>query len=148
MEFLNYLLVSIAVFSGLLGGWIVGRIAKEELKNGKKYFVLLQRILFSAILLLVILFSIKNIWLSLFFISAMIYFFAGKNTFKDITVYLLFSIIFYLSQNRLFLLQASLMFTYGFPAGSLIYMKKKTVKDIVVRHIWFIFLALALFLVV
>lgn len=148
MEVLNYVLVSLAVFSGLLVGWLVGVIAKEELKPGKKYLVLLKRFLFCAVFLIAAIFIVSSIWLTLVFIGALIYFFAGEYPLKDVVVYLLFGIVFYLSVERLFLLQASLMFIYGFPVGSLMYFEKKKIKDAFLRYAWFIPVAIVLFLVI
>jgi hypothetical protein len=144
MEILNYFLVSIVVFAGLFCGWIVGRIAKEELKPGRKYFLLLEKFIFSAVFLVAIIFVVNNIWLSVVFFGALVYLLGSEGVFKEIIVYVLFGVVFYLSIEKLFLLQAALMFVYGFPAGSL----EKSVKNIIIRHIWFIPIAVVLFLVV
>jgi hypothetical protein len=144
MEILNYFLISLVVFAGLIGGWLVGIIAKEELKPGKKYLVLLEKFLFSAVFLIAIIFVVNNIWLSIIFVGALVYLLGTDGPVKDILVYVLFGVAFYLSVERLFLLQAALMFVYGFPAGSL----EKGVKEIIVKYAWFIPIAVLLFLVI
>ena len=90
MEALNLILVSaVALFGGFFSGYAVGRIAKEELKAGKKYFVWLKRIVLLAIFAaLAVSFSAKSI-------------------------------------EEYFLLVAALVFLYGFPAGSLFYLRRK-----------------------
>ena len=45
MEILNYVLAIIFSFFGIFAGMLLGYIAKEELRAGKKYFVWMQNIL-------------------------------------------------------------------------------------------------------
>jgi hypothetical protein len=144
MEILNYFLVSLIVFAGLFCGWLVGIIAKEELKPGKKYLALLEKFLFSAVFLIAIIFVVNNMWLSIIFVGALVYLLGTDGPIKEIIIYVLFGITLYLSVERLFLLQAALMFVYGFPAGSL----EKGIKDIIIKYVWFIPIAVLLFLVI
>ena len=50
ITYLNYFLASIISYLGLLVGLIIIKLAPEEHKPGKKYFILLRKILFFLIL--------------------------------------------------------------------------------------------------
>lgn len=89
MEALNYFLAAaVALFGGLASGYIVGLIAKEELKQGRKYFVWLKRALLLAVAFV-----------------------------------LSYSLIAGYSDSH-FLVIAALVLLYGFPAGSLFYLRR------------------------
>ena len=56
-------------FTGILLGWLLAKIAPEELKHGQKYFQLLKQVLFLAISLAgLILMWKQNSWLWFFII--------------------------------------------------------------------------------
>ena len=48
---LNYFATLFVVFLGLPVGYLISYLAKEELKPGKKYFILFKSVLFSLILM-------------------------------------------------------------------------------------------------
>ena len=53
MEILNYALVALVISTGLIAGAVIARFAKEEIKPGKKYFILLQKLLFIIAIALI-----------------------------------------------------------------------------------------------
>lgn len=156
MEILTYFFVLLTVFLGLLLGIIISFMAKEELKDGNKYFFLCKNLLFS--LILVILFysflKINIYWNSLFFI--VIFTFLTYIKIKEFITYNLLAIIFYLSSKDIFLfkIQSSLIFIYGIFAGSIFLEKNvelnklQVTKKIFVNYIWFLIIAIASFFVV
>jgi hypothetical protein len=118
-------MVLIGAFSGLFIGLLLGCIAKEELKPGKKYFIWLQNLILiiAAVFVLysfklhIILFILTGIILTL----ALIYLQP-----KAVVGYVILGIliVLILEKTDFFLLTSSLAFLYGFPTGSLILVKK------------------------
>lgn len=151
MEIINYFLTNIAIFLGLIIGIILAYIAPEELKAGKKYFILLQNILLALILFLLLFFYKFNSRWSLvislvLFLS--LYFYLNKNQKIKYIDYAFLGIVFYLSSKNinLFLLESSLIFIYGLPTGSLLTnIKKRNILEIVLKNISFIIIPLILF---
>lgn len=125
MAVLNYLLVLIGSFSGLFIGMLLGYLAKEELKPGKKYFIWLQNIILILAAILVLyafqLHIILFILIGLVITLALIYFKP-----KAIIGYIILAtlILLIIEKTNFFILISSLIFLYGFPAGSLILTKK------------------------
>ena len=118
MEFLNYSLVVIICFIGIYAGFLLGIIAKEELKAGKKYFLLFQKILFAvAILSTIVVINKIYLTIALFFILA--YFMVYS---RRIFIYLVFGVLLFLNSRygNLFLMQSGLIFLYGLAEGSLL----------------------------
>ena len=154
MQFLIYFLTSLTIFSALFAGMVLALSAKEELKPGKKYFILLQGVVLLSVIASFFAFYI-NIYL-VYFIAVLLIFLLYFNyaKFKEIrpyAVYPVLAIIFYLSSKKLslFVIESSLMFLYGLPTGSLlaaVKSKKETIKRIL-PNISFIAVALALFLI-
>ncbi|MBS3098062.1 hypothetical protein J4209_04685 [Candidatus Woesearchaeota archaeon] len=150
MELLSYFLASILSFSALFLGFSLALAAKEELKPGKKYFVLSQNIILALILVFLLYFKKVSLILSIIIVIAVLlslfYFDKIKNKY---TIYPLLGIIFYLSSKNinLFVIESALIFLYGLPTGTLltnIKNKKQAIKNIL-HHISFIIIALALF---
>ena len=54
MAFLNYFLISLVVYIGLLVGIVLAFMTKEELKPGKKYFILAHNIVLAFILFIIV----------------------------------------------------------------------------------------------
>ena len=125
MAVLNYILVLVFSFSGLFIGMLLGYIAKEELKPGKEYFIWMQNIILilAAIFVVysfqlhIILFILAGLMITL----ALIYFRPKAVVGYIILAFLILSII---EKNNFFILISSLAFLYGFPAGSLILIRK------------------------
>ncbi|MBW2982422.1 hypothetical protein KY343_06085 [Candidatus Woesearchaeota archaeon] len=126
MAILNYLLVLGLAFLGLFAGLLLGYIAKEELKPGKKYLVWLQNIILiiAAVLVLysfqlhIILFILIGILITLVLIYLQP---------KAVIGYIILAslILLIMEKPNFFMLTSSLTFLYGFPAGSLILIRKK-----------------------
>ncbi|MBW2977455.1 hypothetical protein KY331_01295 [Candidatus Woesearchaeota archaeon] len=153
MEILiNYALVTLITFLGLFVGFILALIAKEELKPGKHYFILLQNLIFSLIIFFLLFYNDLMIWLSAL-IAFLTFIFLRKSKVKPIATYLSLAVIFNAAfRNRLsvFILIASLIFIYGIPIGSLLTYnlknkKSKVIKDILIKYGIFIPIALVLF---
>lgn len=151
MDFLNYFLISLVVYLGLLIGIILSFMAKEELKQGKRYFILLHNIILGFILFFILEFFKVNVFLSLFLplILIVVLFYFNEIYKKSYVVYVLFGIVFYFSSKNinLLLIISSLILFYGFLISSLqINFKKKNYFKILLKNLLF-FVCLALFFI-
>jgi len=144
MEILNYALVALVVSIGLILGKILAKIAKEEIKPGKKYLLILQKVLFCAIAAVLIYSSRTNVhyvWIGGLIIFAYLSFFKRIN---HLIISAILGIGFYLSSSTdHFLLISALIFLYGLAAGSLFKEKKMIAGNLIV----FLAVSLLLFLV-
>tara|TARA_Y100000310_G_C20271301_1_gene618156 strand:- start:88 stop:468 length:381 start_codon:yes stop_codon:yes gene_type:complete len=121
------LLTLIFSLTGIFFGYLLTRIAPEELKSGRKYFVLIKRILFILISVFVSFYFIQYVSLlvTLIFVVLFILVFVLqlkiKKTWTELFPFVIFlsSVIFYSEQN-FYLVLSSLMFIYGLPVGSLL----------------------------
>lgn len=142
MEILNYALIALIVSLGLLSGRIIAWIAKEEIKPGKKYFLILQKVLFCAVVFLLMYFNKTNVHYT--WIGGLVIF-AYLSWFKKIPSYIISAVLgitLYLATlTENFLLISAVIFLYGFPAGSLIKNKKEIALNIVI----FLVVAVGLF---
>ncbi len=146
MELISYVLTSLIVSLGIFCGVGLGWVAKEELKPGARYLVLFQNILAVLILAFVIYLKQTN----LIVISAILAFGiiyrtrlakAPKTSFYFI-VYVVLALIFSGSfKQESFAVISSLIFLFGFPTGSLIFMKKGWLKNS--AYFAFVFFAVA-----
>lgn len=144
MEILNYALVALVASLGLVIGRVLARIAKEEIKPGKKYLLALQKILFCTAVITLMYLNRENVHYS--WAGALILF-AYLSWFKKIPSYIHSAALgagFYLaSLTDNFTVISAVVFLHGFPAGSLIQNKKKLILNMVL----FLVLATGLFLV-
>lgn len=152
MNLLNYSLAAIIAYLGLFVGFILAIIAKEELKAGKKYFLFLQRIILLLIFVFLLIFiKLSYILVLLVLVFIMVYLLKRKKEFNELPyIYLILSIIFYLSSKKLdlFLIESSLIFLYGLPTGSLLTQKSKKETMInILKNVLFIVVALVLYLI-
>lgn len=114
----------IIAFLGLVIGIILANRTKEELKAGKKYFVLLERIvLFVLIIFLLYRVSFSFLVILGFFLGFVFFYKLGKIYFYLGLVVLLSSLI---SESFLVLITA-LIFIFGLAYGTLSYSKKKII---------------------
>lgn len=134
MELLNYFIAVILVSLGLILGVIIGKMTKEELKPGKKYFVLMQ----TAIIFIMIFYA------SMFNLSAYISVILAFLLLLKISnfrlteepklgfyylAYLCFAFTFFESSiNASLIIFPSLIFIFGLPTGSLLLNRKKKIK--------------------
>lgn len=145
LSFINYLVISMIISLGFVGGYLVGKIAEEELKNGEKYFKEAGKFILLLIFL-VFTYSLnqyKLLQIILFLTIIMGFIFTKIRRIHLLMpeikwVYLILGILFYLGQNKLLL--GSLILIYGFPVGSLFYLKKK--------NSWNLILPISLFLII
>ncbi len=151
---LNYFLASIISYLGLLVGIILIKLAPEEQKPGKRYFILLKKILFLLILAFLLLFYRINLKFSVLFLIFITIFItilmsAKKTNLEKISlVYFLLGIIFYLSNKvfNLFVIESVLIFLFGIPTASLIYnIKKKNYYEVLIKNLWFFVPVIALY---
>lgn len=101
---------------GILLGYLIAKFTKEELKSGLIYFKLLEIILLLILIIGSLYFSF-NIYL--FIIGIIVGVFIRFE-------YLYFGILLVSSlfNKELLFLNSSLVFVYGLPCGSIIYLKK------------------------
>ena len=142
ITYLSYFLASIISFLGLLVGIILIKLAPEEQKPGKKYFILIKKIiLFLIIALFFIYLKINLIILFLLLIITLIMLANKKITLESsLLVYLMLGVFFSLSSKfiDLFIIESTLIFLYGIPTASIaIKVKKKNYSEIFLKNIWF-----------
>jgi hypothetical protein len=131
MDIICYTGSLIVVALGIFLGVLLGYAAKEELKPGRKYLAMLQ----FAILCLMVFYSLY-LWLSpyvpimLFFI--LLVWLDTKKLEKEpkekmyYVIYAVFAFAFFeASKSCSFIVFDSLIFLFGLPTGSLLFMKKK-----------------------
>ena len=108
----------IIAFVGVVAGYYLGKIAKEELKKGKKFLVIIRERLFF-ITILTSIFYMKNASYSLLVpVLAILYY---KIPRKEVAYLLFIPLYFVLQPNSVI---TSLIFMFGLPAGALIYEKR------------------------
>jgi hypothetical protein len=145
MEILNYALVAVVIAIGLILGRMLAWMAKEEVRPGKKYFLLLQKILFCAVIVTLMYANKTNvhyIWIGAVIIFAYLVYFKKVNT---VITYAVLALGVYLStKTDYFLLASSFAFLYGLPTGTML----KNRKFIALNLIVFLVVAIGLFLIV
>ncbi len=154
MQLLNYSLISLISFSGLLVGMILAFTAKEELEPGKKYFLLLQRL--TLLLILIFLLNFFNINLYLRIMIYVLFIILMAINIKSQIIYPVLGIVFFISSKNpeLFVINSILIFFYGFPSGSLfaekLIKKKKSFvfNKLLLTYFWFILIAIVLKLLI
>ena len=125
MGLLSQLLVLLISLTGIIFGIILAKIAPEELSAGKKLFLIIKRTLFILIFFLVNYYLIQKIFIIIPFTILMIILFVMElktnNILYEIATYLLFIIpYFFIAEQSIQLLLASLIFLYGLPTGTLL----------------------------
>ena len=123
----NNLLVILASFIGLGAGYLLALISPEEMKHGEKYFLFLEkalRVLAFAPAVYMGVMLLSWFYVVLFVVGvAMLFFIDFK--YSVVLLYMLFAIMipFTAPDETTYLVQASLVFLYGLPAGSLLRIK-------------------------
>ncbi len=120
-------LIPLIALSGLLFGYLLTRIAPEELREGRKYFFLMKHILFILLFITInYYFAREKMFLPLLIFAFIMggLFVAGLKLSKQIIEignYVIFTASYFIIlQTGFQLLVASLVFLYGLPAGTLI----------------------------
>jgi len=153
ITFISYFLASIIAYLGLLLGVILIRLAPEEQKPGKTYFILLKKILFFIIIVTILfIYKVNIIVTTLILVFTIILILNKKiNLEKSNRVYFFLGIIYYLSSNffNLFIIESVLIFLFGIPTSSLIIkIKKKNYYEVFVKNLWFFVPIVLLYFVV
>jgi hypothetical protein len=132
MQFINYFLISVVSFLGLVIGIILVQIAPEEQKPLNKYLIILRQILLLMIFAFIAFYYSGSAFylpiLAAYFILAALVEYRLKGLIKKsmITSSAL-GVLFFLSMqnSNLFAIESSLILLYGIPTASLIYKKKE-----------------------
>ena len=154
MNLLNYSLTAAISYIGLFVGFILAMIAEEEIKPGKKYLIYLQKIILLLIFIFLVTYINLNYTLAILILAFIIIHIIKKSYKKEFNeipyTYIILAIIFYLSSKNpnLFVIESSLIFLYGLPAGSLLTKKskKESIANILI-NIPFVLIAIILFLI-
>lgn len=117
LDFLPALIVA----AGLYVGWLLSVVAREEMKKGKRWLIMLQHSLF-VIAAFVFLFSTKGqVWHVVIGTTALAAYVAFDKFRHPYLAYFLFGIAYsVISGSQLFLIFASVLFLFGLPTGSLV----------------------------
>lgn len=130
LNLINYFILAIVSYSGLLFGNILGLISPEEMKAGRIYFKTLNILILSGIIVyLLYLLEFSALIITLFVVALIILFtffimkdyLSMKNYYGfSASVYLILGFFYFLAYtlNDSFIIP-SLIFLYGLPAGSL-----------------------------
>ena len=149
MQIINYLLASIISYLGLLAGVMLVKMAPEEQKPGRKYFILIKKIIFFLAMAFLLAYYRINLALSLLALLFVGIIVASRKLEKSEFAYFFLGIAFFLSGKitGLFAIESVLVFLYGIPAGSLIFnIKKKNYRDIFLKNALFFAPVILLFL--
>jgi len=150
ITYLSYFWASIIAYLGLLLGVILIKLAPEEQRPGKKYFILFKEILFFLIIAFLLIFYKVNFILTTVLLIFIVILMLNKKMKleKSGLVYFLLGIVFFLSSKNfnLFIIESVLIFLYGIPNASFI-LKKKNYFDIFVKNLWF-FVPIILFYII
>lgn len=139
MSLFSELMILAVSLTGIFFGMTLSYISPEEMVPGKKYFLLLKRVIAGLIFILAVYVSFfeKNYFLLIpavliLFLSILAYKIKKlKSGIYELASYLLFTGIYLLSLETNFkLLTAVLIFIYGLPLGSLIRNLKHETKKI------------------
>ena len=139
---MTYFLASIISYLGLLAGVILVKMAPEEQNPGKKYFILIKKIIFLLIIaFLLAYYQINFIFSSFLLLFLFILMLAKKIRLeKSALAYFFLGIVLSLSSKftDLFIIESALVFLYGIAAGSLLLKQKsENYREIFVSNLWF-----------
>ncbi len=117
-------LISMSVIAvlGLAVGAVLAKVSPEEMKPGKKYFSFLRKLMLTAFLVVLALYS-NGMW-QYILIGLVIGFFIRLN-------YLYFGLAMASASGNLLFLVAALIFLYGIPTGSLM-VEKSVFRPLVI----------------
>ncbi|MBI3034660.1 hypothetical protein HYY72_05880 [Candidatus Woesearchaeota archaeon] len=118
---LNYLAAGIVSFLGIACGIIVGLMALEELKAGRRYLEAFQKVLLAAIAVVFLNYLGMGIVFRIAAYAAVILLLASRINVKSAFAYPVLGLLFFASsKSGGFFIVASLVFLYGLPSGSLV----------------------------
>ena len=117
---MNYVPVLLIGYLGLLAGCIISNYTKEELLPGKKYFIFIKSIIFSAVIFFFLLYLGQLLYVASILslvVLGMAYLWATRFSYFDLFSYSIFPLALYEMQNYL-PHAAILIFLYGIAAAS------------------------------
>ncbi len=135
---IRFLIIGLISFLGLVVGIVINKFTKEEIKQGYKYFRILNIILLVLVLMISLYFSLKISWilLILFLVAFLVLIY-----FKLMYLYLglVFSLSYY-SSDEIVLLITGLIFGYGlvYSAIRIDYFSKEKMKKIFKEFLFYI----------
>ena len=125
-DLISMVLIPLFSLSGLLAGLILSRVAREELASGKKYFILMYRMIFFLLLLSITYFLSSRISVSLVFVAfgVMLLALDFRRYLRSMFIihYLFFLAGYFISVQQLII--AAILFLYGLPIGTLLRLKQ------------------------
>ncbi|MBT4541093.1 hypothetical protein HOC35_06270 [Candidatus Woesearchaeota archaeon] len=132
MNFIQYSLILLVSFLGIISGFILSLIAPEELRSGKRYFDWLARIIVFLIMFFFIIYTKATSFHYIFLVIIILLVLFTKNKYLDYS-YPLFSIVifFSLESTTLLLIQSSLIFILGLVIASLFMTKYENKEKII-----------------
>ena len=130
---MEYFLVSVIAYLGLLAGYIILHLAQEEKKPGMKYFKFIENVLFFVSLIVLVYYNA-----SLIALIAIIFWLLYRK-YSIYIAYLSFAFGFFVLGGNL--IYATIIFGYGLTAGSIIYQPRKNRLSRIIFLIYFIVIA-------
>ncbi|MDO8511302.1 MAG: hypothetical protein Q7S55_03990 [Nanoarchaeota archaeon] len=125
-DLISIVLIPLFSLSGLLAGIVLSHLAREESTVGKKYFILMYRIIFVSLSLSITYFLSFHISVSLVFLAFGLILLAidFKKYFRSMFIihYLFFLAGYFISGQQLII--AAILFLYGLPVGTLLRLKQ------------------------
>jgi len=150
IDLLKYNLILIITYLGLAAGIILSYIAKEEIRVGKKYLQLLQKLLLTLIVFFTLyVFSINLIVVIVISVVIVLLLLFIKNIHQQY-VYALLGLFYWISSKNInfFIIISSLIFLYGFPTGSLMRKaEKKSIRQILTMTFYYLIVGFLLYFI-
>jgi hypothetical protein len=156
MDALTYTGLVLLSFTGLITGYIIAYLTKEELHTGERFFYLLQDIVF-VLIVLVSAYSLNQqlIWKILFLVIIILLSLILRKMFAGSRLaYVIFTaIVLIISDSALLYVVCSMIFIYGLCTGSLL--AKKAIDKgknlwpsliIIKRYLFFAFVSSVIYI--
>ena len=147
----QYGLAALVSYLGLVAGLIISFLAREELKEGQRYFVLLQHSVVVVVFLVFMRVLEMNTVLSVFFAVVLVLALESTKRFDtSMIVYPILAVVLFFSratQNSLFVTSA-LVFVYGLATAAMqLDVNKKNYLKVLGKNIGFVVVSVVLFLI-
>lgn len=124
---ISTVLIPLFSLSGILAGLALSYLAQEEIAAGKKYFIMMYRMIFILLLLSItyfLSFRMILIFVACGIVLSALDFIGFKKYFKSMFIihYLFFLSGYFISGQQLII--AAILFLYGLPIGTLLRLKR------------------------
>ncbi len=117
------ILVILVAYTGFGAGYALRRIAPGEVRDGKKYFMVLEKVLLVAVFvpaLYVNIVSFSFVWVLICAVGS-VFVVYSQSRYKIAALAVVFALLIISTQNSpLYALEASLVFLYGLVGGTLL----------------------------